>query len=118
MSSSGATGAFIVETKAYTGRFYAQKGQLMVNGVDQTKRVRQATGEAMEIKRRLKNSNIDTWVEAVIALPSTKLRKGSMRFANVHVLEAAALHEYLLAAACWPHPHEICSRDSCHSPRR
>jgi hypothetical protein len=84
----GPTGAFVIETKAWKGSVYPAKGgrQLMCNKRDETRALRQASAEAMEIKKRLRGAAIDTWIGAVIVLTRATLPKPVIDFPGVDVV--------------------------------
>lgn len=94
----GPTGVFVVETKAWRGRVYLERGRrLMCSGFDQSAAVGQAIAEAVEVRKRLRAAGLACWVEAVIALPSTRLHRGPMRLGSVSVLNADDLRRHVIS---------------------
>jgi hypothetical protein len=88
----GPTGVFALETKAWKGRVYVKKGQVLTrNGVDETRTVRQAVGEAMEVRRRMARLGMKPWVQSYVVLTRTKLPRGPIRLSKVAVLEVGDL---------------------------
>lgn len=92
----GPTGVFVVETKAWRGRVYLEAGQrLMCSGFDRSAALAQAMGEAIEVRKRLRAAGLACWVEATIALPATRLRRGPMRLGSVWVLNPDDLEPHI-----------------------
>lgn len=70
----GPTGAFAIETKAWTGRAQLDAtGKLTVDGWDQDRAFAQATRGGTWAHRQFADAGVDIWVEAVIVLTHTDL---------------------------------------------
>ena len=99
----GPTGAYAIETKAWSGAVYPDKGgRLMCNGQDRHKHVKQATREAVEVGKRLKRSGIDVWVYPVIVLTRARLKKQDLVFDRVPIIMLKQLPDFLHAGKGQP----------------
>ena len=88
----GPTGVFVLETKAWRGRVYPGKGGvLMRNGQDASAAVRQAEGNAMQIRRRLQVATGRGWVNAYIVLTRASLVTGPIQLRHVRIVERRQL---------------------------
>jgi Nuclease-related domain len=89
----GPTGVFAVETKNWKGRMSKGPGDRLVhNGVDETRAVLQALGEAKELRRRLKAADVPVrWVEALLVSTKSTLPDIRMEFNYVTVIGASDL---------------------------
>jgi Nuclease-related domain len=92
----GPTGVFVIETKAWQGRVYPQRGgRLMCSGVDRSAALLQAKAEALEVRDRLGRAGMPCRVEAAIALAFTQLRMSPLRFGPVWVLNSEDLRRHI-----------------------
>jgi Nuclease-related domain len=87
----GPNGAFAIETKHWTGRFYPKRGQLMHNGANRMDVVKQATHEAMEVGRRLRNASLTIYVPALVVSTKAEVRGKPLSFRTATVIELADL---------------------------
>ena len=87
----GPTGIFAVETKHWKGAFYPQGGQLMHNGVNAMDVVRQATGAAMEVARRLRGAGMNGYVPALVVSTKASVKGKPLSFQTASVLELSDL---------------------------
>ncbi len=91
----GPTGVFVVETKNWNGTFSPGAGdRLLHNGIDETRVLRQATAEAMALRRMLNERQFfPRWVQAIVV--STRATVGTpsgrLDFRYVTVLGASDL---------------------------
>jgi hypothetical protein len=92
----GPTGAYAIETKAWSGTVYPGKGgRLMCNGQDRHKHVKQATREAVEVGKRLKRAGVDVWVQPVIVLTRAKMKKQNLVFDRVPIIPLKQMPDFL-----------------------
>ncbi|HVL80083.1 MAG TPA: nuclease-related domain-containing protein [Actinomycetota bacterium] len=88
----GPTGVWAIETKAWTGRVYAGPGgTFMRSGTDERGTLKQALGEAFEVKKRIAHTGLTPWVNALVVLTATELERGPMKFGQVRVIESKDL---------------------------
>ncbi len=91
----GPAGVFVIETKAWQGRFYPKRGRLMFNQRSADEVVSQVTAAALAVKRRLERQGIDVWVQAVIASTLARVSKTPLRLGHVTALEADDLPAFV-----------------------
>jgi hypothetical protein len=92
----GRSGVCAVETKAWAGRFHLGRGgSLLRNGFDASSLVRQAVGEAKEIRSRLSRAGMDSWVTAIVALTRAQLPKGPITSGYATVMLASEVPAFI-----------------------
>ena len=104
----GPTGVWAIETKAWTGTVYAGKGGVfMRNGRDEKATLKQAMGEAFEVKSRIAHTGLTPWVNALVVLTATRLPKGPMKFGQVRVIESKDLLSTIRSGPTRMSPEDI-----------
>ena len=88
----GPNGVFAIETKHWNGVFSAKRGQLLHNGFPVAV-VKQATREAMEIRRRITGSGIHEYVWALVVSTKAPVKGKSLSFQTATVIEVGDLIE-------------------------
>jgi hypothetical protein len=82
----GPTGVFAIETKAWDGTFYRNKGQLYCNGQPAEHVLRQARGAAGNVRQMLLDAGVDEWVDAVVVAARATVTRSPLRFRQAFVV--------------------------------
>jgi hypothetical protein len=77
---------FAIETKAWDGTFYRNKGQLYCNGQPAEHVLRQARGAAGNVRQMLLDAGVDEWVDAVVVAARATVTRSPLRFRQAFVV--------------------------------
>lgn len=103
----GPTGVFAIETKEWNGRFSSRNGRLFHNGREERQVLRQVTGGAVEVRRRLAAAGLNVWVEAVVVSSRALVQNGKLRLPRATVLDLAALISHIERARQGLSPDQV-----------
>jgi hypothetical protein len=82
----GPTGVFALETKAWEGAFYRNRGQLYCNGQPAEHVLRQARSAAAQVRQLLLAAGVEEWVDAVVVAARASVSRSPLRFRQAYVV--------------------------------
>lgn len=91
----GPTGIFAIETKAWEGTFYRNRGQLYCNGQPAEHVLRQARGAAGNVRQILIAAGVDEWVDAVVVAARATVSRSPLRFRQAYVVSLEDLVDFV-----------------------
>ena len=103
----GPTGVFAIETKNLAGRLELVHGRLTRDQFDASEIIRQARAEAMAVRHRLRTSDLDHWVDAVVAASGAVVPDHGFEIQYVKVVPATRICELITNRRVRLSPEEV-----------